>query len=83
MIWQDIVIFVSISLFSYALIPQIYQGFKKKKGEINLQTSLITFIGMYILTFTYFTLNLYFSTVVAFITGTLWFILFIQRITYN
>ncbi len=32
-------------LFSYALISQVYLGFKEKKGFINIQTSLITSEG--------------------------------------
>ncbi len=83
MAWQDTIITMCILLFSYALIPQIYQGFKRKKGFINLQTSLITFIGMYILAFTYFKLDLIFSTIMATIAGTLWLVLFIQKITYK
>jgi len=81
--WQDYIITLSVIAFSYALIPQIYQGFKKKKGFITIQTSLITSLGMYALTYVYFTLNLYFSTIMVFITGTLWLILFIQKIIYK
>lgn len=83
MTWQDIVISIVIIAFAYALIPQIYQGFKQKKGFINLQTSGITSIGMYVLTFVYFTLSLYFSTIIGFITGTLWAILFFQKLIYK
>lgn len=83
MVWQDIVITLCLIAFSYALIPQVYQGFKQRKGFINIQTSLITSIGMYTLTFVYFTLNLNFSTIIAFVTGTLWLILFIQGVIYK
>ena len=83
MSWQDIVITICMILFSYALVPQIYQGFKQKKGFINFQTSLITATGMYVLTITYFTLNLTFSTMMGFITGTLWAILLFQKIIYT
>ena len=83
MTWQDIVITIVIIAFAYALIPQIYQGFKQKKGFINLQTSGITSIGMYVITFVYFTLSLYFSTIIGFITGTLWAILFFQKLIYK
>lgn len=81
--WQDYVITIAIIAFSYALVPQIYQGFKKKRGYINLQTSGITTIGMYALTYAYFTLGLYFSTIMVFINGTLWLILFIQKLIYK
>lgn len=81
--WQDYLITIIMVAFSYALIPQIYQGFEQKKGFINIQTSLITFLGMYLLTIIYFTLGLIFSTVIGFLTGTMWLILFIQRIVYK
>jgi len=83
MSWQDIVITICLILFSYALVPQIYQGFKQKKGFINFQTALITSVGMYVLTITYLTLNLTFSTIMGFITGTLWAILLSQKIIYR
>ena len=81
--WQDITITIIMIAFSYALIPQIIKGFKRKKSLIALQTALITSIGMFILTITYYTLNLTFSTIMAFITGTLWTILLIQSKIYN
>ena len=36
MIWQDVVIAIVNILFSYALIPQVYKGFKHKKGFVVL-----------------------------------------------
>lgn len=83
MVWQDTVITTIIILFSYALIPQIYQGFKEKKSLINLQTSLITSTGMYLLAIVYNTLGLTFSTIMSIITGTLWLIILIQRLVYK
>lgn len=83
MVWQDIVIaFVNV-LLGYALIPQVIYGFKKKKKTITTQTSLITFIGLCSLVICYFTLNLYFSTIVTFLTSLLWLILFVQSIIYK
>jgi len=81
--WQDIIITIMMIAFSYALLPQVYYGFKQKKSTINIQTSLITFLGMYVLAFIYSTLNLTFSTIIALITGSLWMLLFIQRIIYK
>lgn len=83
MIWQDIVIVVVMIAFSYALIPQVYQGFKKKKGPINVQTSTITSIGMLILTIIYITLGLTFSAIICEITGILWSILLFQKAMYK
>jgi len=81
--WQDIVITVSVILFGYALIPQIIQGFRKKKQDINLQTSAITAGGMYAIMIAYLTLNLMFSTITVAITGTLWLIIALQKIVYK
>jgi hypothetical protein len=81
--WQDIIITAIMILFAYALIPQIARGFRLKRKLVSIQTSLITFLGMYALAYIYFTLNLKFSVIVSLITGTLWLILFIQGITYK
>ena len=83
MIWQDIIIAIMSIVFSISLIPQIYCGFKEKTGPIKFQTSIPTFIGCYVIVFTYWTLSLFFSSVITFITGTMWLILFIQRIMYK
>ena len=83
MIWQDIVITIAVILFSYALIPQIYQGFKTKKQAIIIQTSLITSSALYVLGITYITLKLYFSAIMTLIAATLWLILLIQKIIYK
>jgi hypothetical protein len=83
MVWQDIVIFVANLMFSYALLPQVIQGFKTKKGLLNLQTSLITTSGLYLSSIAFFSLNLLFSGIIASINATLWLILLIQRIIYG
>lgn len=83
MIWQDILISIASITFSIALIPQVYHGFKEKQGVIKLQTSIPTVLGLFAVMFAFFTLDLYFSTIVSFITGTLWVILVIQRVIYN
>jgi len=81
--WQDIVVAIANILFGYSLAYQVYQGFKKKKGFLTLQASLLTTIGLYALAFTYFTLNLNISTIIAVFNGTMWLLLFIQRLVYK
>jgi uncharacterized protein with PQ loop repeat len=81
--WQDIVLMIVSILLSYALIPQVIKGFKSKRRLISIETSIITFLGLYVASYIYLTLNLYFTTIVTFITGTLWLILFIQSIIYK
>ena len=39
--------------------------------------------GLYAMAFAFFTINLAFSAVVSSVNGTLWLILFIQRIMYG
>lgn len=83
MIWQDYVITFSSLLFSISLIPQVTLGFKKRKSFIARGTSIPTFIGLYILSITFFTLKLFISGSVGLITASLWLILFIQSVIYN
>ena len=83
MIWQDLVITGANIVFVYALIPQVYQGFKEKKGFINFQTGLLTTLGMYTLAFVFFTLNLMLSTIMVAFAGTLWLSLLTQKIIYK
>lgn len=83
MLWQDAVITAASIVFSAALIPQIYHGFKEKKGHIAYATSVPTLVGLYVICYAYFTLGLVLSTVVCFITGTLWLTLFVQKLVYK
>jgi hypothetical protein len=83
MIWQDFVIAIANILMGYALIPQVFKGFKNKKAYIKFQTGLITSLALYILGITLFTLNLFFSGAIALFNATMWLILFIQSIIYK
>ena len=83
MVWQDTVITIIIILFGYALIPQIIQGYKTKKQDVSLQTSFIPFAGMYIMTPIYLTLDLTFSAITVFMTGTLWLAILLQKLKYK
>ena len=58
-------------------------GFKKKKGLITLVTSGLTSIGLYAVAVAFFTVSLYYSTIIVATNATLWLILFIQRIIYK
>ncbi len=83
MLWQDGVMIITSIMFSYALIPQVYKGFKLKKGLITLQTSSINTIGMCACTFVYFSLNLFFSGILMAITAIMWATLTIQKLIYK
>ena len=83
MVWQDTVISIINAVFVVSLLPQAYNGFKQKKGYITAATSVPTFIGLYVMAFCTFTLELYYSTATIALCATIWFILFIQRILYS
>jgi hypothetical protein len=83
MIWQDFIISVATILFSLSLIYQAFKGFKEKKGFLSIPTSSVTAIALYAISFVYFNLGLYVSAAVSIINGTLWLLLFVQRIIYK
>jgi hypothetical protein len=81
--WQDIAIAVISIFFNIALAPQIIYSFKTKRKTVAYSTALVTTIGVFISAFIYFTLHLYFTVVTSFISGILWFIIFIQSAKYK
>ena len=66
-----------------ALIPQVYYGFRDKTSVITYSASIPTFIGLSIISFTFWTLALSASALITAITGTLWFLFFVQRLLYH
>lgn len=83
MVWQDIVItFVSI-VFAYAMLPQITYGFKKKRGVITYQFSILNIISMGALIIAYYSLGLFFSAIMSVIIWIFWIILLLQKIIYS
>ena len=83
MVWQDMLMMVVNIIFSVALVPQVYHGFKEKKGFITLATSAPTFIGLFATAFALYTLSLFFAASASAVAGILWLILSIQRIVYE
>jgi hypothetical protein len=83
MVWQDIAIAVINILTGYALIPQVYQGFKNKVGAITLQTSIITTITLFSFAIVFATLNMMLSATISTFNGILWALLLIQRIIFS
>ncbi len=83
MVWQDIMITAASIVFFVALLPQVYHGFKEKRGVVKLATSAPTFVGLYVIAGTYASLQLYFSAIISVIVGTLWLLLFIQGLKYG
>jgi glycerol-3-phosphate responsive antiterminator len=82
MVWQDITITIANLLFTYALVPQVYHGFKTKKKTVVIQTSLLTTLGLYSIGIAFITLGLLFSGIVSTINATLWALILIQGLIY-
>ncbi len=83
MMWQDVVVTIVSLVFAYAMIPQIIYGFKKKKGVITYQFSLLNMLSMVALIIAYYTLGLIFATIISFFILIGWTTLFIQKIVYK
>ena len=83
MTWQDITLMTLNIFFGYALIPQVYYGFKSKTKHITLQTALITTLALYTQTFVFFTLQLTLTTIASSTIAFLWTLLLIQTIIYK
>jgi len=81
--WQDIALAAVSLILAYALVPQVALGFKTKKKTVSSQTSVIAFIGLFVVTSLYLVMKLYFASAVAFVTGILWLIIFLQGIVYK
>ncbi len=83
MIWQDGVITAANVLFSISIAIQVYYGFREKIGPIKFQTSIPTFIGLFAMSVAFWSLGLISSAAISFLSGLLWFMLFIQRVIYG
>ena len=81
--WQDLVITIIGIILNLAMLHQITRGFKLKRKMMASSTALITTIGVLIVGYVFFTLNLYFSALLQIVGGTLWAILFIQSKIYK
>jgi uncharacterized protein with PQ loop repeat len=81
--WQDLAITIVGIILNLAMLPQITRGFKLKRKMMASSTALITTIGVFIVGYVFFTLNLYFSALLQLVGGTFWAILFIQSRIYK
>ena len=83
MVWQDIVISVVSVIFCFALLPQVVEGFKIKKGAISYGTSIPIFLGLLAIGYTYYTLSLHHSVALTLIQAVFWLILIVQRDVFS
>lgn len=73
--WQDIVISIVGLMFGVILFPQLKDVWKGKT-ILNLYSASLTTLGLFILAFTFATMDLWFSFVADFFSATVWFLLF-------
>lgn len=81
-VWQDIVISTSNLILAMAIPPMVWEGFKDKAGKVPVITSLPTAIALGSISISFFTLDLYWSSILTGLSTLLWTILIIQRIYY-
>jgi hypothetical protein len=81
--WQDIGLSVVAILFIIALVPQILYSKKIKRKTIATSTATLTSIGAGFIAYIYFTLGLYISAAIQFISTGLWIVLLLQSIKYK
>ena len=75
-VWQDVVIAIVSFLFGFILIPQ-FRDLLRGKFYINLYTSGITAIGLFILAATFLTLKFWISFIADIFSGIIWLLLFL------
>jgi hypothetical protein len=73
--WQDAAIFLITLSFLFNLFPTIYS-----EGKPHWTTSFGTAFGLFLMGAIYITLDLYLSSIVAFLTAGLWTVIYIQTV---
>ena len=75
----DIIISICNLVFIPALFPMIFSPLSEKPP---LLSSIPTALGLYVMSFTFLSISLLFSTVVSFLSATAWLFLAVQRIKF-
>jgi hypothetical protein len=70
---NDLIFTAGSFVFLIALMPSIFT-----ENKPNTKTSLTTSIILFVFTYNYIDLNLYFSAAVGFLTGVAWLVLYFQ-----
>lgn len=65
--WQDIVFTVGSLVFIIALLPSVFS-----ENKPDIKTSALTTVILSVFALTYFSLHLYFSSIVTFATALVW-----------
>lgn len=76
--WQDKVIMIVNFSFGIMIIPMIIDSFNG--NHISIYTTIPTMMGLYILSYCFFTLKMYLSVLSTLFSGTFWLILFLSGV---
>ena len=83
MIWQDVVIALANTIFIFSLSEQAYEIIKNKASSLSLINSTILGLGLSAISFSMFTLDLFFSSTVTALNALLWFIITYLTLKYK
>jgi hypothetical protein len=72
--WQDFYISIGTFIFAVLLIPQLRSSWRGYPA--SLTTSLGTAMILYTFAYTFFTLELFFTSMVNIVTASAWFLIF-------
>jgi hypothetical protein len=81
--WQDIVIALANTIFIFSLSEQVYEIIKHKVSTLSLINTFTLGTGLSAISFSMFTLDLYFSSIVTGLNALLWFLIAILTIKYH
>lgn len=79
--WQDYVIAVVGLLFGFMMFPQIRDSLKGK--TVNAVSAGLTMLGLFVLGFTFASLDLWLSVASEFFSGGTWLVLFVLSVKEN
>jgi lipopolysaccharide export LptBFGC system permease protein LptF len=81
--WQDKVLAICNAVFIVTMLYQVFDNQRRKRCGISLFTSTLTFLTLYIMSFTFNSLNLFWAAGSAFMSATLWAITAIQKMYWR
>ena len=83
MIWQDAVIALANVIFIVTLSIQAYEIYKSRSSSLNLINSVTLSLGLYAISFSMLTLELYFSSLVTGMNALLWTVLTVLTLKFK
>ena len=79
----DMIMMVAILALGIGLVPQIVNGFKTRTCGVVMWTSVITAVALWVLTWCFLDMKLWFSAFGCSTQGTMWGIIVGQGIAYR